>query len=49
MSTLPPPIVAVHEPVKDSRDRKTRKPLFLFDRVKVTLILIVYFAFATVL
>ncbi len=49
MSTLPPPIVAVHEPVKDSRDRKTRKPLFLFDRVKVTLLLIVYFAFATVL
>src|SRR4051794_8677514 len=49
MSTLPPPIVAVHEPVQDSRDRKTRKPLFFFDRVKVTLILVVYFAFAVVL
>jgi cell division protease FtsH len=49
MSTLPPPIVPVHEPVQDSRDRKTRKPLFFFDRVKVTLILVVYFAFAVVL
>src|SRR3954452_3277637 len=49
MSTLPAPIVAVHEPVQDSRDRKTRKPLFFFDRVKVTVILVVYFAFAVVL
>ena len=49
MSTLPPPIVAVHEPVKDSRDRKTRKPLFFFDRIKVTLILVIYFGFAVVL
>ena len=31
------------------RDRKTRKSLFLFDRIKVTLILVVYFGFAVVL
>src|SRR5262245_5896031 len=52
MSMLPPPpspIVAVHEPVPDDRERKTRKPLFFFDRIKVSLILIIYFTFVVVL
>jgi cell division protease FtsH len=51
MSMLPPPspIVAVHEPVPDDRDRKTRKPLFFFDRIKVSLILVAYFTFVVVL
>ena len=52
MSMLPPPpspIVAVHEPDVDPRDRQTRKPLFFFDRIKVSLILISYFTFVVVL
>ena len=35
--------------MKDSRDRATRKPLFFYDRIKVSLILVLYFSFAVVL
>src|SRR5437763_16259923 len=49
MSLLPPPIVTVHEPVPDHRDRRTRKPLFFFDRVKVSIILVAFLAFAIIL
>ncbi len=49
MSPLPPPIVSVHEPVPDRRERMTRKPLFFFDRIKVSIILIAIFAFSVVL
>jgi ATP-dependent Zn protease len=46
---LPPPIVPVHEPPPDDRERKTRKKMFMFDRVKVVLILGVIFTFSVVL
>ena len=49
MSIMPPPVVPVHEPVPDARDRKTRKPLFFVDRVKVSVLLIVFFWFSVVL
>jgi ATP-dependent Zn protease len=49
MSFQPPPAAAVHEPEKDTRERPTRKPMMMFDRVKVTLILGVIFAFSVVL
>src|SRR3954453_23239107 len=51
MTSWPPPSVApfVHEPPKDDRERVTRKRIFFFDRIKVSLILLVFLAFSVTL